>query len=164
MSGTTLAPTPPPILASCPYLARASGPRPTPSPRPLSAALTAHPLSDSFSVTCPCFHSSAFSLSMCLYVSPDRVVNSMRVGGCVCLLHVCNRRAYNSTCTEFSSVQSLSPVRLFATPWTAACQASLSITNSQSLPKLMCIESVMPSSHLILCRPLAQSRHPVNAA
>ena len=54
----------------------------------------------------------------------------------------------------FSSVQSLSHVRLFATPWTAACQASLSITNSWSLPKLMSIESVMPSNHLILCCPL----------
>ena len=53
-----------------------------------------------------------------------------------------------------SSVQSLSRVRLFATPWTAAHQASLSITNSQSLLKLMSIESVTPSSHLILCRPL----------
>ena len=55
---------------------------------------------------------------------------------------------------QFSSVQSLSRVRLFATPWTAACQASLSITNSWSLPRLMSIESVMPSNHLILCRPL----------
>ena len=54
----------------------------------------------------------------------------------------------------FSSVQSLSGVRLFATPWIAARQASLSVTNSQSLPKLMSIELVMPSSHLILCRPL----------
>ena len=54
----------------------------------------------------------------------------------------------------YSSVQSLSRVRLFATLWTAARQASLSITNSQSLPKLMSIESVMPSNHLILCRPL----------
>ena len=53
-----------------------------------------------------------------------------------------------------SSVQSLSRVQLFATPWPAACQASLSITNSWSLPKLMSIESVMPSNHLILCRPL----------
>ena len=53
-----------------------------------------------------------------------------------------------------SSVQSLSLVQLFATPWTVACQASLSITNSWSLPKLMSIESVMPSSHLILCHPL----------
>ena len=54
----------------------------------------------------------------------------------------------------FSSVQLLSRVRLFATPWTAARQASLSITNSQSSPKPMSIELVMPSSHLILCRPL----------
>ena len=54
----------------------------------------------------------------------------------------------------FSSVQSLSRVRLFATPWTAALQASLSINNSRSPPKPMSIESVMPSSHLILCRPL----------
>ena len=53
-----------------------------------------------------------------------------------------------------SSVQSLSRVRLFATPWTASHQASLSITNSWSLPKLMSIESVMPSNHLILCPPL----------
>ena len=50
---------------------------------------------------------------------------------------------------QFSSVQSLSRVRLFATPWTAACQAFLSITNSRSLPKLMSIELVMPSNHLI---------------
>ena len=55
---------------------------------------------------------------------------------------------------QFSLVQSLSHVRLFATPWTAARQAYLSITNSLSLPKLMSIESVMPSNHLILCRPL----------
>ena len=55
---------------------------------------------------------------------------------------------------KLSSVQSLSHVRLFATPWTAAHQASLSITNSQSLLKLMFIESVMPSNHLIPCCPL----------
>ena len=54
----------------------------------------------------------------------------------------------------FSSVQLLSCVRLFVTPWTAAHQASLSITHSQSLLKLMFIESVMPSNHLILCHPL----------
>ena len=53
-----------------------------------------------------------------------------------------------------SSLQSLNHVRLFATPWTAASQASLSITNSRSLPKLMSIESVMPSNHRILCCPL----------
>ena len=55
---------------------------------------------------------------------------------------------------QLSSVQLLRRVRLFATPWTAARQSSLSIINSRSLPKLMSIESVMPSSHLILCRPL----------
>ena len=55
---------------------------------------------------------------------------------------------------RFSSVQSLSRVQLFVTPWTAAHQASLAITNSQSLLKLMSIESVMPSNHLIFCHPL----------
>ena len=55
---------------------------------------------------------------------------------------------------QFSPVQSLSCVWLFATPWTTACQASLSITNSQSLPKPMSIELVMPSNHLILFCPL----------
>ena len=58
---------------------------------------------------------------------------------------------------QFSSVQSLSWVRLFATPWIAARQASLSITNSWRLLKLMSIESVMPSNHLILCRSLLLS-------
>ena len=56
--------------------------------------------------------------------------------------------------TKYDSVQSLSHVRLFVTPWTAACQASLSITSSPSLLKLMSIELVMPSNHLILCCPL----------
>ena len=55
---------------------------------------------------------------------------------------------------QFSSVQLFSHVWLFVTPWTAACQASPSITNSQSLPKFMSIESVMPSNHLIFCHPL----------
>ena len=58
------------------------------------------------------------------------------------------------TSVQFSSVQSLSHVWLFATPWTAACQASLSITNSRNLLRLMSIESVMPSNHLILRHPL----------
>ena len=58
---------------------------------------------------------------------------------------------------QIRSDQSLSCVRLFVTPWTATCQASLSINNSQSLLKLMSIESVMPSTHLILCRPLLLS-------
>ena len=61
---------------------------------------------------------------------------------------------YQLSIVCISSVQSLSHVRLFATPWIAACQASLSITNSWSSLKLMSIEWVMPSSHLILCHPL----------
>ena len=63
-------------------------------------------------------------------------------------------RQHSKTKLIFSSVQLLSHVRLFETPWTAACQASLSITNSQSLLKLMSIELVMPSNYLILCHPL----------
>ena len=55
---------------------------------------------------------------------------------------------------QFISVHSLNHVQLFATPWTAACQASLSITNSRGLCKFMSIQSVMPSNHLILCPPL----------
>ena len=55
---------------------------------------------------------------------------------------------------QFSSVHLLSCVRLFVTPWTVACQSSLSTTNSRSLPKIMFIESMMPSNHLILCHPL----------
>ena len=58
---------------------------------------------------------------------------------------------------QFSSVRLLSRVRLFVTPWTAARQSSLSITNSRNLLRLMFIESVMPSNHLILCRPLLLS-------
>ena len=69
----------------------------------------------------------------------------MGVGGKI--PHPCKR-------AQFSSVQSLSHIQLFATPWTAAHQAFLSITNSRSLLKLMSIESVMPSNHLILCPPL----------
>ena len=62
--------------------------------------------------------------------------------------------AYTQLPLYLSSVQSLSHVQLFVTPWTAACQASLSITNSQNLLKLMSIVLVMPSSHFILCHPL----------
>ena len=61
---------------------------------------------------------------------------------------------YTIETVQFSSVQSLSRVRIFATPWIAARQASLSITNSRSSLRLASIESVMPSRHLILCRPL----------
>ena len=71
----------------------------------------------------------------------------------------CNRwdKKLNASLCKFSSVQLLRCVRLFATPWTAALQASLSIINSQSLLKLMSIELVMPSNHLILCCPLLLS-------
>ena len=69
------------------------------------------------------------------------------------LLH-CRWILYHLSHHQFSSAQWLSCIQLFATPWTAACQASLSITNSWSLLKLMSIELVMPSSHLILCLPL----------
>ena len=65
------------------------------------------------------------------------------------LLSLCS-----TPCLQFSSVQLFSHVQLFATPWTAAHQASLPITNSQSLLKLMSIESEMPPNHLILCHPL----------
>ena len=63
-------------------------------------------------------------------------------------------RGARQTTVQFSSVQLLSHVQLFATPWTAAHQASLSITNSQSLLKLISIELVIPSDHLIICHPL----------
>ena len=69
----------------------------------------------------------------------------------LCLTDLTMHKVYS---VQFSSVQLLPCVRLFGTPWTIARQASLSINNSQSLPKLMSIESVMPSHHLILCRPL----------
>ena len=71
----------------------------------------------------------------------------------VALKKECNQEIFGSS-VQFSSVQSLSHVWLFATPWIAAHQASLSITNSWSSLRLTSIESVMPSSHLILCRPL----------
>ena len=67
---------------------------------------------------------------------------------------MCGAREVFDPSVQFSSVQSLSHVRLFATPWIAARQAFQSITNSWSLLKLMSIESVMPSNHLILCPPL----------
>ena len=66
--------------------------------------------------------------------------------------HVCVKMKVSVL--QFSSVQSFSPVQLFATPWATEHQASLSITNFRSLPKLMSIKSVVPSNHLILCHPL----------
>ena len=69
---------------------------------------------------------------------------------CICGIFLRSQNHAN----QFSSVQSLSRVRLFVTPWTATCQAALSITNSRSPPMPMSIELMMPSNHLILCRPL----------
>ena len=77
-------------------------------------------------------------------------------GMCVCVAQVSPHfigNMYNNLC-QFSSVQSLSCIRLFVTSWAAACRSSMSITNSRILLKLMSIESMMPSNHLILCCPL----------
>ena len=93
------------------------------------------------------------------------VVIALKCKQIIKMLHtwnLCNNKKYAYKCkisikywqTEFSSVQLLSCVQVFATPWTAACQASLSISNSWSLLKLMSVKLVMPSNHLILCRPL----------
>ena len=68
--------------------------------------------------------------------------------------NICQIASWKESYDKPSSVQSLSRVQLFATPWTAARQASLSITKSQSLLKLMSVKLVMPSNHLILCHPL----------
>ena len=89
------------------------------------------------------------NLTLCLYFS-DSVSPSVKLTYSV-TCHFCPSETY-STC--FSSVQSLSRVQFFVTPWTAAQQASLSITNSQNLLKFMSITFVMPSNHLILCHPL----------
>ena len=82
---------------------------------------------------------------MVLYRYDQTLICFPRQNECDCLI---------LTPVGFTSVQSLSRVQLFVTPWTAARQASLSITNSWSSLRLMSIESVMPSNHLILCRPL----------
>ena len=77
--------------------------------------------------------------------------------GCILVTPSCQDLSFLSfylPFIQFSSVQSLSHIRLFATPWTVACQASLSISNSRSLLKCMSIELVMASNHLILCHPI----------
>ena len=97
------------------------------------------------------------------HISPSHIMDTLDISYrtfpqktlcmCVCLyVHVCTH-TYVKYFIQ-GSVQSLSRVQLFATPWSAACRASLDITNSRSLPKLISIELVMPSNHLILCRPL----------
>ena len=95
---------------------------------------------------------SISSLTYFLFCSPSRNVLS----NMVVIIHMwwLNLDQLKLNKITFNSVQSLSRVRLFVTPWTAARQDSLSITSSWSLLKLVCIESVMPSNHLILCHPL----------
>ena len=83
----------------------------------------------------------------------NRDINCAKADEIYSLKHKHQHRK-DTVSVQFSSAQSLSRVRLFVTPGIAAHQASLSITNSQSSPKLMSIESAMPSSHLILCHPL----------
>ena len=108
------------------------------------------------------FHALAFipfeyfyNLLKKLFYSPNRMwILLKRRNVLFLLLTDFSLEPLSCFCYQFSSVQSLSRVRLFATPWIAAGQASLSITNSWSSLKLMSIESVMPSNHLIICRPL----------
>jgi len=103
-------------------------------------------------------------LSVCVLISSYKFISSITLGPTPVTsfnLNYCLKSLSMSIVTfwntvgsvQFNSVQSLNCVLLFVIPWISAHQASLSITNSQSSPKLMCIESVMPSSHLILCRP-----------
>ena len=99
------------------------------------------------SESAPCTHTSPLFLDF----FPIQVTTGLWVE----LPPLCSRFSLVICLThQISSVQLLSHVQLFATPWIAAHQTSLSITNSRRLLKLMSIESVMPSSHLILCRPL----------
>ena len=93
------------------------------------------------------------------YISPSSPLSLCPLVCSLCLfLHCCPaNKLFVTIVLDFGymhSVQSLSRVRLFPSPWTAACQALLSITNSRSLPKLMSIRLEMPSNHLILCYPL----------
>ena len=101
------------------------------------------------------FHPITFSLYVSLGLK--WVTCRQHIYGYCCCIHSASLcllvGVFNPLHLKFSSVQLLSYLWLFVTPWTAACQTSLSITNSRSLLKLMSIESVMPSNHLILCRP-----------
>ena len=95
------------------------------------------------------------TLGICSWPRDRTQVSCVSCFGRQILYHWATWEAFEGiSSVQFSSVQLLSRVRLFVTPWTAARQASLSITNSRSPPKPMSIESVMPSSHLILCNPL----------
>ena len=114
------------------------------SPTPWSAALQA-----SLSIT--------NSWNLLKLMSVKSVMPSNHLNLCCSLLLPSifpSIRDFNESDVHISSVQLLSHVHLFTTPWTPACQASLSITNSWNLLKLMSVKSVMPSNHLTLCHPL----------
>ena len=100
------------------------------------------------------FHGACPGLGLGWKLGPISWIFSSLAYNEKCLLFILNHRVYSKFTNYNVSVRSLSRVRLFATPWIAAHQPSLSITNSQSSLKLTSIESVMPSSHLILGRPL----------
>ena len=89
-----------------------------------------------------------------MYPMSGKYSPSFKDDGCLPINTTCQHVQFIFFLIHFSSVQLLSRVRLFATPWIATLQASLSITNSRSSLRLTSIELVMPSSHLILCRPL----------
>ncbi|XP_061284453.1 uncharacterized protein LOC133254254 isoform X2 [Bos javanicus] len=135
----TTAAAPPPARPAAPPSCARRDPAPLRSPRPRPAARAA---SNSGEMGCSALWSAPPVL---------RAQRSLPEDTPTTRLTRIETRAWGLQ--EFSSVQSLSRVQLFETPWTAARQASLSITNSQSLLKLMSIELVMPSNHLI-CRPL----------
>ena len=117
-----------------------------------------------YSLCYSCLLGEAPSYCPCEDRGMEEVVKVCFLGGANCFLssrvllsqslHFFLQPSLALPSVQFSSVQLLSRVRLFATPWIAACQASLSITNSWSSLRLTSIESVMPSSHLILCHPL----------
>ena len=102
-------------------------------------------------IATPSFFWLVLALCICLHPFTFNIYKPLYLKWLYCKQYILGSWFFDPL---WQSVQSLSRVRLFATPWIATHQASLSITNSWSLPKLMSIESVIPSSHLILCRPL----------
>ena len=112
----------------------------------------------------PGVHTSCFFILLIVLVVPPEQIRTimnilihdstslcLSVPICIMETVVCTLWGCGISLLIISSVQSLSRIRLFVTPWTASPQASLSITNSRNLPKIMSIKSVMPSNHLILC-------------
>ena len=111
--------------------------------------VTGNPLYHHLSLVCFILHDCGFPFSI-----TSLFIMTWSLFLCLLSHHVILGNFFMTLSVQFSSVQSLSCIRLFPTPWTAARQASLSITNSWSSLKLLSIESVMPSNHLILYHPL----------